>query len=151
MAAVCGPILSPVIGGFAVMKLNWRWSIYELIFASGFSLAFSVSCLSRRMFLAEMNRKHSVPKGLGTPPLIRLCTTQFVFLPETYGPTILRRRALRLRKATGNEKLITREELDLRDEPTIFKTIWTTISRAFLLCADPIVFFVNMYLAFVCE
>ena len=151
MAAVCGPILSPVIGGFAVMELNWRWSIYELIFASGFSLAFSVSCLSPRTFLSGDQPKPLGPKGLGNPPLIRLCTTQFVFLPETYGPTILRRRALRLRKATGNDKLITREELDLQDEPAIFKTIWTTISRAFLLCADPIVFFVNLYLAFVCE
>ncbi|GAA5962774.1 hypothetical protein JCM3765_001512 [Sporobolomyces pararoseus] len=114
MAAVCGPILSPVIGGFAAMNLNWRWPIYELIFASAFSLAFS-----------------------------------FLLLPETYGPTILYRRARRLRKLTGNDKLITREELDLQDEPSIFTTIGTTISRAFLLCADPIVLFCNLYLGFV--
>ncbi|GAA5871626.1 hypothetical protein JCM16303_000812 [Sporobolomyces ruberrimus] len=114
MAAVCGPILSPVIGGFAAMNLNWRWPVYELMFASGFSLAFS-----------------------------------FLLLPETYGPTILRKRAVRLRKLTGNDKLITREELDLQDEPTIFSTIGTTIYRAFALCADPIVLFCNLYLAFV--
>ena len=46
MAAVCGPILSPVIGGFAAMNSGWRWPVYELIFASGFSLAFSVSSFS---------------------------------------------------------------------------------------------------------
>ncbi|GAA6005595.1 hypothetical protein JCM11491_003694 [Sporobolomyces phaffii] len=114
MAAVCGPILSPVIGGFAAMNLDWRWPIYELMMASGVSLVVS-----------------------------------FLFLPETYGPSILRKRARRLRRLTGNERLITREELDLQDEPSIFSTIGTTITRAFLLCGDPIVLFCNVYLAFV--
>ncbi|GAA5936679.1 MFS transporter [Sporobolomyces koalae] len=113
-AAICGPILSPVIGGFAVMNTTWRFSIYELIFASGFAFIFT-----------------------------------FLFLPETYGPTILRKRATRLRKLTGNDKLVTREELDFQDDAKLFQTIGTTIWRAFLLCGDPIVLFTNTLLAFV--
>ncbi|GAA5830956.1 hypothetical protein JCM5353_004453 [Sporobolomyces roseus] len=114
MAAVCGPILSPTIGSFASENLGWKWPVYELMMASGFSFVFS-----------------------------------FLFLPETYAPTILRNRAVRLRKLTGNEKLKTREELDLQDEPSLFSTIYTTIGRAFALCADPIVLFCNIYLGFV--
>ncbi|GAA6064615.1 hypothetical protein JCM10212_006569 [Sporobolomyces blumeae] len=114
MAAVCGPIISPVIGGFAAMNENWRWPVYELIWASGFSLLIT-----------------------------------FLFLPETYGPTILYKRAVRLRKLTGNDKLITREELDMQDEPSFIKTLGTTVGRAFALCSDPVVFFCNLYLAFV--
>lgn len=38
IAAICGPVLGPLIGGFAVQHKTWQWSIWELIWLSGFSL-----------------------------------------------------------------------------------------------------------------
>ncbi|GAA5964004.1 hypothetical protein JCM21900_005864 [Sporobolomyces salmonicolor] len=69
-------------------------------------------------------------------------------LPETYGPTILYRRARRLRKLTGNDKLMTKDELDMQDSPGLLKASAVTISRAFTLCAEPAVFFANLYVVF---
>jgi len=40
LGAVAGPILGPVIGGFAAQAKDWKWPIYELMWISGFSLVF---------------------------------------------------------------------------------------------------------------
>lgn len=39
VSAVCGPVLGPLIGGFAVQAEGWRWTIWELMWLSGFTLA----------------------------------------------------------------------------------------------------------------
>ncbi|PPQ87955.1 hypothetical protein CVT25_001140 [Psilocybe cyanescens] len=36
-AAVCGPVLGPVIGGFAAQNKNWRWPLFELLWMSSFT------------------------------------------------------------------------------------------------------------------
>ncbi|KAL1721616.1 major facilitator superfamily domain-containing protein [Schizophyllum commune] len=33
--SVCGPVLGPIIGGFAANALGWRWSIWPLLFLTG--------------------------------------------------------------------------------------------------------------------
>ncbi|KAH7304427.1 major facilitator superfamily domain-containing protein [Stachybotrys elegans] len=43
--AVCGPTLGPLVGGFAVQAKGWRWSIWELMWASGFTLVLLFFCL----------------------------------------------------------------------------------------------------------
>lgn len=35
VGAVCGPTLGPLVGGFAVEKEGWAWSIWELMWLSG--------------------------------------------------------------------------------------------------------------------
>ncbi|GAA5851543.1 hypothetical protein JCM8547_001128 [Rhodosporidiobolus lusitaniae] len=55
------------------------------------------------------------------------------FLPETYGPTILLRRAERLRKLTGNPLIKTHEELHAQDEPGLFRTGCKQVLLAFKL------------------
>ena len=40
IAAVCGPALGPVVGGFAAESKGWRWTIWELMWLSGVCLAF---------------------------------------------------------------------------------------------------------------
>ena len=43
--AICGPTLGPLIGGFAVQAKGWSWSIWELMWVSGFTLVFCFFCL----------------------------------------------------------------------------------------------------------
>lgn len=38
IAAICGPVLGPLIGGFAAEARGWQWTIWELMWLSGFSL-----------------------------------------------------------------------------------------------------------------
>ncbi|CBX92571.1 hypothetical protein IAQ61_006040 [Plenodomus lingam] len=35
IGAVCGPVLGPLVGGFAVMSKGWTWTIWELMWLSG--------------------------------------------------------------------------------------------------------------------
>ncbi|KAF2856096.1 MFS general substrate transporter [Plenodomus tracheiphilus IPT5] len=37
IGAVCGPVLGPLIGGFAVQAKGWTWTIWELMWLSGFT------------------------------------------------------------------------------------------------------------------
>lgn len=73
---VCGPVLGPLVGGFAVESGSfrghepWTWTIFELLWLSGFCLIFL-----------------------------------FFFLPETSSTNILHRRTARLRKLTGDKRL----------------------------------------------
>ena len=38
IAAVCGPVLGPLVGGFAAQAEGWAWTIWELMWLCGFSL-----------------------------------------------------------------------------------------------------------------
>jgi DHA1 family multidrug resistance protein-like MFS transporter len=40
IGAVCGPVLGPLVGGFAVMGEGWRWTIWEIMWLSGFCWVF---------------------------------------------------------------------------------------------------------------
>ncbi|CAA9958331.1 hypothetical protein P3342_003190 [Pyrenophora teres f. teres] len=40
VGAVCGPVLGPLVGGFAVMAEGWKWTIWELMWLSGFCWVF---------------------------------------------------------------------------------------------------------------
>ena len=40
ISAVCGPTMGPLIGGFAAEAKGWTWTIWELMWLSGFALVF---------------------------------------------------------------------------------------------------------------
>lgn len=40
IAAVCGPTMGPLVGGFAAQARGWTWTIWELMWLSGFCLVF---------------------------------------------------------------------------------------------------------------
>ncbi|GKT43612.1 caffeine resistance protein 5 [Colletotrichum spaethianum] len=45
IAAVAGPTLGPVVGGFAAMAKGWRWPIWELMWLGGFIFVLLFFCL----------------------------------------------------------------------------------------------------------
>lgn len=77
LAAVCGPVLGPLLGGFAIEANGWRWAFWILLWLDGF-------CLLMLLF----------------------------FFPETSSTNILYRRAVRLRKRTGNQNLRSQGEIE---------------------------------------
>ncbi|KAK0239352.1 major facilitator superfamily domain-containing protein [Armillaria nabsnona] len=113
LGGVAGPIIGPVIGGFAAQANGWRWPQYELLWIVSFSLVFLL-----------------------------------LLLPETYGPTILLKRARRLRKLTGNEQLRSQSEKDSEGE-SFAAVMKEALIRPFILAKEPVLMFANLYVGFV--
>lgn len=112
LAAICGPVLGPLLGGFAAQAENWPWTIWILLWLSGGSLAW-------------------------------LSFT----LPETSAQAILYRRAVRLRRLTGNPNLKSQGEVDAQ-HISVGEIAQMTLVRPFVLTLrEPIVFFLNLYVA----
>jgi DHA1 family multidrug resistance protein-like MFS transporter len=105
IAAICGPVLGPLVGGYAVqyaplndtIKAPWAWPIWELMWLSAFCLV-----------------------------------VLFFFFPETSANNILVRRAKRLRKLTGNDKLVSQPEL-MSQEMTGKDIVMMSLVRPFTL------------------
>jgi MFS transporter, DHA1 family, multidrug resistance protein len=73
-----------------------------------------------------------------------------LFLPETYEPTILLRRAERLRKLTGNPHLRSQSEIN-EASTSASDRLYEALVRPFILAAEPALLFANLYLGFVCQ
>jgi DHA1 family multidrug resistance protein-like MFS transporter len=70
----------------------------------------------------------------------------FFLMPETSAANILYRRARRLRKATGEERLKSQSEIDMAHHT--WRNHLIVLSRAFTLTfSEPIVFFMDLYTA----
>lgn len=82
---------------------------------------------------------------VSAPVLIAL----FVFLPETSSPNILLRRAQRLRKVTGSQKLMAQSEIDQRHMTVSGIAIDALIKPLEITLKDPAVMFVQVYSAIV--
>ena len=114
VGAVCGPTMGPLVGGFAAQAKGWTWTIWELMWLSGFTLV----CL---IFL----------------------------MPETSSSNILYRRTMRLRKLTGNDKLIC-EPMLIGETMTGNEIFKMCLVRPFTMCfTEPMVFLLNMYIALI--
>lgn len=113
-AAYCGPALGPLLSGFAVTAEGWRWSLWEILWASG-------------------------------PVLILM----FLLLPETSTPNLLLRRAARLRKLTGDERLRAQSEIDQKHLKPSAILVDALIKPLEITIKDPAIAFVNIYTAIV--
>lgn len=121
ISAVCGPVLGPVVGGFAVQFgfvkgdfTSWNWPIWVLMWLSGFCLVFL-----------------------------------FFFFPETSANNILFRRTRRLRKITGDPKLMCEPEL-MSEQMTGYDIVLMVLIRPFTLnFMEPMVFLLNLYIALI--
>lgn len=66
-------------------------------------------------------------------------------VPETYAPSILARRAKKMRKETGDDKYVTEQDLDMRP---FAERLRVFLIRPFqLLFLEPIVLFVSIYMS----
>jgi multidrug resistance protein len=66
-------------------------------------------------------------------------------VPETYAPTLLSRRAKKMRKETGNSSFVTELDLDLRP---FIERLRVFLVRPFqLLFLEPIVLFISVYMS----
>lgn len=72
-----------------------------------------------------------------------------LLLPETHGPTILLRRAKRLRALTGNPELKTVTERAEESE-SVGEIVYEALVLPFILAMEPVLMFANVYLGFVC-
>ena len=111
-AATCGPALGPVISGFSVPAMGWRWSLWEILWLAG------------PIFIAML-----------------------LFLPETSTPNILLRRAQRLRKLTGDDRLKAQSEIDqanMNPRDVAFEALVRPIQ---LIVMDPAIGFTAGYVA----
>ena len=73
----------------------------------------------------------------------------FFFFPETYAPVILKHRARRLRKETGDETIIAPIELEKTDFSHIITVVLTRPVR--MICFEPLVLFTCLYLSYACK
>jgi hypothetical protein len=53
LAAVCGPVLGPVLGGFAARAEGWTWTIWILLWFCGGSLIYLVFSCQRHLLKRE--------------------------------------------------------------------------------------------------
>ena len=71
------------------------------------------------------------------------------FLPETYAPVLLRRRAAKLTQITGNIH-VSRPDLARKSKPSLFSTLKTALSRPWImLFTEPIVLLLSIYMAII--
>lgn len=80
----------------------------------------------------------------GTALLILSC-----FLPETYGPTLLARKAKRLRAKTGNPNIVSEGEiynLKLKLNEILIDALWRPIE---ISISEPVVLLINIYLSLI--
>ncbi|PTB53512.1 hypothetical protein M431DRAFT_556789 [Trichoderma harzianum CBS 226.95] len=68
-----------------------------------------------------------------------------LFMPETSAPTILLRRARRLRKLTGDSRLQSQSEIDQRHMSTSAVLFDALVKPMEIMLKDPSIFFVNVY------
>ncbi|KAK9451562.1 major facilitator superfamily domain-containing protein [Limtongia smithiae] len=111
-APFAGPVLGPIIGGFLVEYVSWRWTFWLILIISG---------------------------------------VQFIVLlflmPETYGRTLLERKAARLRKETGNMNLHAAHETT---KISHFSHLRVSIVRpVYMLFTEPIVLCIAVYCALI--
>lgn len=66
-------------------------------------------------------------------------------VPETYTPTLLSKRAAKMRKETGDDKYVTEEDLDLR--PFLERVKLFMYRPMQLLFLEPIVLFISLYMS----
>ncbi|TRM63626.1 major facilitator superfamily domain-containing protein [Schizophyllum amplum] len=75
------------------------------------------------------------------------CVFLTLIMPETLAPVLLHRKAVRLRKETGDESYRTLAELERRPFKVVIKE--ALLRPLIMLATEPVVFFMSFYLSFI--
>jgi DHA1 family multidrug resistance protein-like MFS transporter len=73
----------------------------------------------------------------------------FMLLPETSTPNILLRRAQRLRKLTGDNRLLAQSEIDQKNMKPAAIVVDAIVKPIEITIKDPAIAFVNVYTAII--
>ncbi|KAH8593631.1 major facilitator superfamily domain-containing protein [Bisporella sp. PMI_857] len=109
-----GPSLGPVLSGYAVTSMGWRWSMWILLWISATA-----------------------------------CILIIILLPETSTPTILLRRAERLRKLKGSELFKSESEVKQSSFSPQDILVNALIKPCEICIKDPALAFAVLYLTYV--
>jgi MFS transporter, DHA1 family, multidrug resistance protein len=101
------------------------------------------------LFFLETNIHYCEMLTLSSREVVWMASIMLVilllFMPETSGPNILLRRAQRLRRLTGSDRLQSQGEIDQRDL-SANKVVTSALVRPMeIMLKDPSIFFVNVY------
>ncbi|KAF2255830.1 multidrug resistance protein-like protein [Trematosphaeria pertusa] len=87
IGAVCGPVLGPLVGGFAAEAKGWTWTIWEIMWLSGFCWVFLFFFLpetsSTNILYRRTRRLHIAMMTLVRPITLNF-TEPMVFLLKLY-------------------------------------------------------------------
>ena len=130
IAAVCGPVLGPLVGGFAAQAKGWTWTIWELMWLCGFSLIIFI------FFLPETSSTNILYRR--TRRLRKLTGIQTL----SCQPEIM------AEHMTGKEVSTTSQTPCL---PLILlpQVVLIALVRPITLNLEPIVFLLNLYIALI--
>ena len=130
IAAVCGPVLGPLVGGFAAQAKGWTWTIWELMWLCGFSLVIFI------FFLPETSSTNILYRR--TRRLRKLTGIQTL----SCQPEIM------AEHMTGKEVSPNQQTSYL---PLILlpQVVLIALVRPITLNLEPIVFLLNLYIALI--
>ncbi|CAG7943835.1 unnamed protein product [Penicillium salamii] len=122
-----GPVIGPIAGAYITQAKGWRWTFYIL------AMAVSRNPLSgsSRYLLSQSGA---------------VAVSSLFTISESYAPTLLGRKAKKLRQETGNPKLRSALETTLTRKELFLLSI---IRPAKMLFLSPIVFLLSLYVGLV--
>lgn len=118
-----GPCLGPMIGGWIGERAGWRWI-----------------CTSRSPFRVFLTKFVVIDWVLFM--FVGACWVLTLFIPETLAPVLLRRKAEKLRKDTGDDSYQTLEELERLPFSETLKI--ALVRPLVMLFTEPIVIFMSI-------
>ena len=123
-----GPVIGPVCGGFLAEATSWRW-VGPILSDQSQSV----------LTIFQIFWVLAIAVGV-------IAIAALFFMRETYAPTILERRAKRLRKETGNPNLRSKLAIDLPPRQLFMQSITRPMK---LLLLSPICTLMSLYMAIV--
>lgn len=127
-----GPSFGPMIGGFINSNVNWRWTHYVLII-----WAF-IMCLALVVTVPETYREFDRDFQIGT---LRRTLILMIMLD----PVVLRNKARKIRKDTGDERWKAPIE---KTNKSLVRTVGVSLLRPFqILMFEPMALILNLYSA----
>ena len=127
MGPLLGPVVGPVAGGYLSQAKGWRWVFWLITI-----IVSSVHCICDIQMLKSQAGAITI--------------AAFLLLRETYPPTLLERKAERLRRRTGNQNLTSKLASGLSPRALFKIAIFRPIK---MLVLSPIVLAMSTFMAVV--